>query len=172
MDGDPPSDAAPRTSALTRHWPTVQPWVTLVCRIALAGILAFAAYTKLPPALSVQSVEAYQLFSPGVAELIGYTLPLIEFALALLLLIGLATRYVGGATALLMLVFIAGIVSAWARGLAIDCGCFGSGGPVAEGETAYGLDILRDIGFIALAGIVMIWPRSPLALDRVFGLYR
>ncbi|CAM3973930.1 DoxX family membrane protein [Nocardiopsis rhodophaea] len=171
-DGKPPFDTAPRGSGLARHWPTAQPWVTLACRVALAGILGFAAYTKLPPALSVQAVEAYQLFSPGVAELIGYLLPLVEFALALLLLIGLATRYVAAATGILMFVFIVGIISAWARGLAIDCGCFGSGGPVAEGETAYGLDILRDIGFMVLAGIVVIWPRSPLALDRLFGLYR
>ncbi|MDA8369841.1 MAG: DoxX family membrane protein [Nocardiopsaceae bacterium] len=149
-----------------------QPWATLLARVALAGILGYSAYTKLPPALSVQSVEAYQLFSPGVSEFIGYTLPLFEFALALLLLVGLATRYVGAATGLLMLVFIAGIASAWARGLTIDCGCFGTGGEVAAGETAYGIDIARDVGFLALAGIVMIWPRSPLALDRLFGLYR
>lgn len=71
-----------------------------------------------------------------------------------------------------MVVFIAGIVSAWARGLNIDCGCFGTGGPVAPGETAYGVDIARDIGFLALAGIVMVWPRSPLSLDRFAGLYR
>ncbi|WP_017622155.1 MauE/DoxX family redox-associated membrane protein [Nocardiopsis chromatogenes] len=149
-----------------------QPWATLVCRVALAGILAFAAYTKLPPALSIQSVEAYQLFPSGVAEFIGITLPMVEFALALLLLLGLATRYVAAATGLLMLVFIAGIASAWARGLTIDCGCFGTGGAVAPGETAYGLDIARDIGFAALAGIVMLWPRSPLSLDRLAGLYR
>ncbi|MBB6172372.1 putative membrane protein YphA (DoxX/SURF4 family) [Nocardiopsis mwathae] len=172
QEAQPPGAAPAPASALARRWTAAQPWVTLVCRVALAGILGFAAYTKLPPALSVQAVEAYQLFSPGMAELIGYLLPLVEFALALLLLIGLATRYVGAATGLLMIVFIAGIASAWARGLAIDCGCFGTGGPVAPEDTAYGVDILRDIGFLALAGIVMIWPRSPLSLDRVFGLYR
>ncbi|GAB3491670.1 MauE/DoxX family redox-associated membrane protein [Nocardiopsis coralliicola] len=153
-------------------WSTAQPWVTLASRLALTGILGFAAVTKLPPALSIQSVEAYDLFSDPVNEFIGITLPLVEIALALLLLVGLATRYAGAATALLMAVFIAGIISAWARGLNIDCGCFGTGGPVAPGETEYGLDIARDVGFIVLAGIVMIWPRSPLSLDRVAGLYR
>ncbi|MFC3998579.1 MauE/DoxX family redox-associated membrane protein [Nocardiopsis sediminis] len=154
------------------RWHTVQPWLTLAARLGLAGVLGFAAVTKFPPALSVQSVEAYQLFSPAVAELIGYTLPLFELALALLLVIGLATRYAGAVAGLLMLAFIAGITSAWARGLTIDCGCFGTGGPVAPGETAYGADIARDIGFLALAAIITVWPRSPFALDRLFGLHR
>lgn len=170
-DPDEPDGGADR-GPWTARWDAVQPWATLACRAALAGILAFAAYTKLPPALSIQSVEAYQLFPSGIAEFIGITLPLLEFALALLLLVGLATRYVGAATAVLMLLFIAGIISAWARGLNIDCGCFGTGGAVEPGETAYGVDIARDIGFILLAGIVTVWPRSPLSLDRVAGLYR
>ncbi|WP_046471668.1 MauE/DoxX family redox-associated membrane protein [Allosalinactinospora lopnorensis] len=172
MDTDEQTPSARAASPRAARWDAVQPWVSLLARLGLAAVLGFAAYTKLPPALSVQSVEAYQLFSPGAAEFIGYTLPLFEFALALLLVVGLATRYVGAVTALLMIVFIAGIISAWTRGLAIDCGCFGTGGEVASGETQYGLDIARDIGFLALAGIVMVWPRSPFTLDRLFGLYR
>lgn len=155
-----------------RYWDTVQPWLTLACRLGLVGVLSWAAISKLPPALSVQTVEAYDLFPTEVAELIGYTLPLFELALALLLLVGLATRYVGGATGVLMIVFIAGIISAWARGLHIDCGCFGVGGEVAPGETTYGTSILRDLGFLAMASVVALWPRSPLALDRLFGVFR
>ncbi|MBB4931025.1 putative membrane protein YphA (DoxX/SURF4 family) [Lipingzhangella halophila] len=162
----------PAVTPWAARWTLAQPWVSLLARLGLAGVLGFAAYSKRIPELSVQSVEAYQLFSPGVAEFIGYTLPLFEFALALLLVVGLATRYVGAVAGLLMIVFIAGIVSAWTRGLAIDCGCFGTGGEVGAEETRYGLDIARDVGFLALAGIVMVWPRSPFALDRLFGLYR
>ncbi|GAA4905640.1 MauE/DoxX family redox-associated membrane protein [Streptomonospora salina] len=159
-------------SAAHRRWAAAQPWLTLLARLVLAGVLAWAAVSKLPPALSVQSVEAYQLFPAGVAEFIGFTLPLLEIAFALLLVLGLATRYAGAATGLLMIVFIAGIASAWARGLAIDCGCFGTGGQVSQGETSYGLDIARDLGFLALAAFIAVLPRSPLALDRLFGLYR
>lgn len=165
--GGPPPDTSTAST-----WATVQPWVTLAARLGLAGVLGYAGYTKaVVPALSVQSVAAYQLFGDGVNQFIGYTLPLFELALALLLVLGLATRATGAVSALLMAVFIAGIVSAWARGLAIDCGCFGTGGPVAADETAYGLDIARDLGFMALGLFVAIWPRSPLALDRVLGLY-
>ncbi|MFV2197878.1 MauE/DoxX family redox-associated membrane protein [Nocardiopsis sp. LOL_012] len=154
------------------RWETVQPWLTLACRVGLAAVLILAAVTKYPPAMSVQAVEAYDLFPTDIARLIGYTLPLFELALALLLLAGLATRYVGAASALLMLVFIAGIVSAMARGLNIDCGCFGGGGQVAPEDTRYGLDIARDIAFMAMGAFIALWPRSPFALDRALGVFR
>ena len=50
-----------------------------------------------------------------------------------------------------MIVFIAAVSSAWARGLSIDCGCFGGGGQVAAGQTKYLQEILRDVGLLALA---------------------
>ncbi|WP_017615875.1 MauE/DoxX family redox-associated membrane protein [Nocardiopsis salina] len=154
------------------RWNTVQPWLTLACRVGLAAVLITAAVTKYPPILSVEAVEAYELFPPEIAELIGYTLPLFELALALLLLIGLATRYTGIVSALLMVAFIAGILSAMARGLSIDCGCFGGGGQVDPGETTYGISIARDLGFMALGAFIAIWPRSPFAIDRALGLFR
>ena len=154
------------------RWETIRPWVSLACRLGLAAVLITAAVTKYPPALSIQAVEAYDLFPTEVARLIGYTLPLFELALALLLLIGLATRYSGAVGAILMVLFIAGIVSAMARGLSIDCGCFGGGGQVDPGETTYGLSIARDVAFGAMGAFIAIWPRSPFALDRVLGLYR
>ncbi|WP_407659369.1 MauE/DoxX family redox-associated membrane protein [Lipingzhangella rawalii] len=153
-------------------WDTAQPWVTLLARLALAGVLGYAGLSKVTaPVVSVQAVEAYELLPPELARVVGYTLPAFEIALAVLLLLGLATRYVGALTAVLMVVFTAGIVSAWARGLSIDCGCFGSGGQVPPGEADYVTPLLRDLGFVLLAGIVMIWPRSPLSADQAFGLY-
>ncbi|WP_017573553.1 MauE/DoxX family redox-associated membrane protein [Nocardiopsis halotolerans] len=165
-------DTPDRTPAPRSRWEALQPWLTLACRVGLAAVLIFAAVSKFPPALSIQAVEAYDLFPTDIARFIGYTLPLFELALAVLLLAGLATRYVGAVSALLMIAFIAGIVSAMARGLSIDCGCFGGGGQVDPEETTYGLSIARDILFAALGGFVAIWPRSPLALDRALGLFR
>ena len=167
------ADTTPREPGNGRpRWDAVQPWLTLACRIGLAAVLITAAVTKFPPALSVEAVEAYDLFPTEVAELIGYTLPLFELALAALLLVGLATRYVGAVSALLMAVFIIGIFSAMARGLSIDCGCFGGGGAVDPGETTYGISIARDLAFGALGAFIAFFPRSPFALDRVVGLFR
>jgi uncharacterized membrane protein YphA (DoxX/SURF4 family) len=93
-------------------------------------------------------------------------LPFVELALGVLLLIGLATRVVAGISAVLLLVFIAGIASAWARGLSIDCGCFGSGGELAAGQSpTYGPEILRDVGFLILAAFLLVWPLTRLSVD-------
>ena len=94
-------------------------------------------------------------------------LPVVEIAVGLLLLTGLLTRASAAVGGLLMVVFIAGIASAWARGLSIDCGCFGTGGPVDPADTRYLSEILRDVGLLALAGWLVVRPRTPLSLDAL-----
>ena len=140
----------------------------LVVRLALAGVMLYAGWSKVTDLTgSVQNVLAYELFGYEVSRLIGILLPVVELALGALLLVGLLTRASAAATAALLVVFVAGIVSAWARGLAIDCGCFGTGGPVAPEDTAYLADIFRDLGFLLLAAWLVVRPRTLLSLDRL-----
>lgn len=143
-----------------------QPWVSLVVRIALAGILLWAGLAKLlQPLVALQAVAAYELLPPDLVPMVGYGLPLLEVALALLLLAGLLTRPVAIAVAGLMVAFIAAVASAWVRGLSIDCGCFGGGGQIAPDQTQYLQEILRDLGFVALAVWLAVFPASRLGLD-------
>jgi hypothetical protein len=58
------------------------------------------------------------------------------------------------------------VASAAARGLSIDCGCFGGGGEVEPGQTAYTAEILRDVGLLVLAVYLAIRPDTPLSIDR------
>ena len=60
-----------------------------------------------------------------------------------------------------------GIAQAWARGLTIDCGCFGGGGQVSADQTRYGEEILRDVGLLLAAAFLVRWPHSRLALDPI-----
>ncbi|WP_151523269.1 MauE/DoxX family redox-associated membrane protein [Serinicoccus kebangsaanensis] len=140
----------------------------LVLRLGLAGVLGYAGWTKITDLTgSVQNVLAYELFGYELARAIGILLPVVELALALLLLVGLLTRAGAAAAALLMVVFIAGIASAWARGLAIDCGCFGTGGPVAPEDTRYLSEMLRDVGFLAMAAWLTVRPRTLASVDSL-----
>lgn len=140
--------------------------VGLVARLLLGGVLLAAGLLKIGDLTgSVQSVVAYQVFPYEVARLIGTTLPVVEIAVGLLLVLGLLTRGAAVVGGVLMLAFVAGIASAWARGLAIDCGCFGTGGPVDPEDTRYLSEILRDLGLLALAGWLVVRPRTALSLD-------
>jgi len=60
--------------------------------------------------------------------------------------------------------FIIGVTSAWARGLSIDCGCFGGGGAVASDQTRYGTELLRDGALLVVAAVLIRWPASRFAL--------
>jgi uncharacterized membrane protein YphA (DoxX/SURF4 family) len=149
------------------RWSVVRPWLGTAARLGLAAVWLVAGGTKVGDlAASGRAVNAYDLMPYEVATAIGAALPFVEIALGVLLLLGLATRLVAGVSAALLVVFVAGIASAWSRGLSIDCGCFGTGGQLAAGESpSYLPEILRDLGFLALAAFLLRWPRSAVSVD-------
>jgi hypothetical protein len=65
-----------------------------------------------------------------------------------------------------MIVFIIAIAQAWARGLNIDCGCFGGGGAVEPGQTKYLQEILRDFVLVFLAAYLIRYPTTKFSLDK------
>jgi uncharacterized membrane protein YphA (DoxX/SURF4 family) len=156
-------------TAQRRRLAVAWPWISTVARLGLAAVWIVAGSLKVTDlAASARAVNAYQLMPYDAAKVVGAVQPFLEIALGLLLLVGVAVRLSAGLSAVLLLIFIGGIVSAWARGLQIDCGCFSSGGELAAGETAqYGWEIARDVGFLVLAALLLWRPRTRLSLDGV-----
>ena len=141
--------------------------IGLLARLGLAAVWLISGYIKaVDPRTTVVAVRAYQIFPESVVGTIAGILPFLEIALGVLLVIGLATRLTAVLSAVVLVAFIAGVISAAARGLSIDCGCFGGGGDVAAGQTAYTEEILRDLGFLALAVYLIVRPDTPLSVDR------
>lgn len=140
--------------------------MSLLARLGLAAVWLISGWAKASDAQeSMVAVRAYDLVPESMVRTVAIGLPSLELALGLLLLLGLGVRWTAVVSALLLLVLIAGVASAWARGLKIDCGCFGGGGADASVTWAdYAEEILRDVGFLLLALWLMILPRSPLAL--------
>ena len=142
-------------------------WLGTLARTVLGGVLLVAGLIKVAdPVESVAAVRAYQVLPESLERLVGYGLPFLEIGLALLLVTGFATRVAAIGGGLLVVGFVAGIASAWARGLAIDCGCFGGGGAVDAADVDYLVPLLRDIGLMILAGYLAWRPRSALAVDH------
>ena len=134
-------------------------------RLGLAAVFLISGVIKaVDPDATYVAVRAYDVLPKAGVELVAGVLPWFEIVLGLLLLAGIATRAVAVVSAGLLLVFIAGVTQAWARGLSIDCGCFGGGGAVAPDQTTYGLELLRDAGFLLLAGWLVVRPRTLGAL--------
>ena len=146
---------------------SAQLWISTVMRVGLAGVLLWSGGAKVSePRQAVMAVQAYEILPTSVGEFVGYALPLFELALGLALLLGVATRISAVVAGALMTAFVVGVASAWARGLSIDCGCFGGGGAVAEGEANYLPVLLRDAGFAATAAWLVVFPATRWALDR------
>ena len=143
-------------------------WIGTLMRLGLAGVLGYAGAVKLTqPNGAREAVLAYRVFPVGWASFLGWALPGLEIVLAILLLLGLFTRWTALITALLMVTFIVLISSVWIRGYSIDCGCFGGGGDTSGAGKIwrYSSELLRDFLFTGMAVWLVAWPRTKFALD-------
>ena len=145
----------------------LQPWFGLVARLILGGVLFAAGFLKVGvPDQSQMAVRAYEMLPIPVANILGLILPIVEVVIGALLILGAQTRLMAALGGFTMVVFIIAIAQAWARGLNIDCGCFGGGGAVEPGQTKYLQEILRDLGLVFLAAYLIRYPSTKFSLDK------
>lgn len=148
------------------RWQIARPWLGTVLRLGLGVVWIWASLDKLQsPRTFVQAVRAYDATPEWLSKAIGYGLPVLELCIGVALILGIATRVVAAVSAALFLVFLIGIVQAAARGIQLECGCFGGGG-TTSGDTTYLLDILRDVALLAVAVFLVVWPLTRLSLDE------
>jgi len=145
----------------------VKQWIGLVARLVTGSVWIYAGALKLPhPEQSVAAVRAYQLLPVPLVEPVGYLLPPMEIAIGVCLILGVIVRVTGLFSAALFLAFIIGISSVWARGMEIDCGCFGGGGAKPGARDDYPWEIARDVALLALSLWLVVFPRTKFALDN------
>jgi uncharacterized membrane protein YphA (DoxX/SURF4 family) len=151
--------------------PPTRETVSTLARL-LAGVLfAVSGWTKVVDVeATVRSVRAYDLLPESLVRVTGTGLPVLELGLAALLLAGLATRFAAALTGLLGLVFLLAVASAWARGLSIDCGCFGNGGVTADPVPGYVRELVIDTALLGVAAWLFRHPASRFSLDRALRL--
>lgn len=158
----PTNDGAVRNG----KWAVAQPWLSMLVRLGMAGILIAAALPKLADlGQSVRAVRAYRLLPEAVVTFVGNALPFFELVLAAVLIFGIFTRFTAFIWLVMMAGFLVGVIWVWVKGYSIDCGCFGGGGEVEEGQTNYPLHLLERLGFIAMGTFLAVFPRSALSMD-------
>ena len=144
------------------------PWISLAARLLLGAMWLYYCLPKLTqPTQNVAAVRNFQILPSGMVTAFAYAQPYLELSLGLLLIVGLGTRLVAALSAILLLVYIGGIISLGARGIAINCGCGGGAGQVEAGQTRYTLDVLRDVLYL-IPAVWLLWkPKSRFSADQV-----
>ena len=124
----------------------------LVARLVLGAIFVYAAYVKLrdPWQLFAMSINSYDVLPLAMAETAARVIPWVELALGLMVISGIWLRISGTILSLVLLTFFTLMVRAYAKGMQINCGCFG------PGEAISWKTLLRD-GSMAAAAIAMTW---------------
>jgi thiol-disulfide isomerase/thioredoxin/uncharacterized membrane protein YphA (DoxX/SURF4 family) len=135
----------------------------LAARLLLGGVLVVVGAIKaLDSQATLVAVDAYQLLPAALVTPVAAALPWVELTLGAALLAGYAVRVAAAATGALLVGFLVALIQAKARGLAIDCGCFGAGGP---GAGVRWWDIARDLPLLAGAVWLSRYPYGPLPLS-------
>jgi uncharacterized membrane protein YphA (DoxX/SURF4 family) len=139
-------------------------------RLALGGIFVYAGFSKLLMpntnlwpmfvlkfsismniSLFAQQVESYKMISPEASQIVAHTLPFVEIALGLLLLIGWRLRIWATAITVVMAGFLGVVTRAYLLHMDINCGCFGTP------ERLTGVTVIRDTLFTALALLMTVF---------------
>jgi len=116
-------------------------------RLILGGIFFYSGAVKaLDPLSFADNINQYELLPDSWINLVALTLPVFECLVALLLVTGRFDRIASSALIGMCMVFAVALISAIARGLVIDCGCFGTSEP--DKWSAWWA-LLRDLCFLA-----------------------
>ncbi len=124
-------------------------------RVVVAGAFVFAGVIKAAhPGAFATEIDHYRMLPASASTLAAAALPYAEILAGLGLLLRKWRDAAALLLALMLAAFVVALASAWARGLDIRCGCFGSGS--AGDKPAFAWWIGRDLILLALLG----WQRS------------
>ena len=137
----------------------------LAIRLVAAAIWLLAGIAKLFDLEHFRSqVAAYKLLPHALVTPFAYGLPFLETFVGLYLLLGLLVVPVAILSCVLMVAFLVAQAQAWARGLSLDCGCFGA---LAQQKVGF-WSIARDAA-LGIPGLVLaLRPARYLSLDQRF----
>ena len=138
-----------RTAGPLRRWSVdFRPGVAA----AVGGIFIYAGVLKVPdPAAFAKDISNFHLVPWPLGVALAFYLPWLEILCGAALFIGWKRT---GAIALLTAltaIFIAATVIAYARGIDVNCGCFGK----ASANLSFGWHLALD--FAILAALLLLW---------------
>ena len=135
----------------------------LTIRMFLGFIFIFAAITKITdPESFSQAIYNYKLLPDFLINILAIALPWIELVAGILLFFGILVKENSAIFSGLLVVFIIAIGISLARGLNIDCGCFGT----IDGSKVGLVKILENIGLLFLSLILTKFDSKYLSISK------
>ncbi|MFZ4765945.1 MAG: MauE/DoxX family redox-associated membrane protein [Roseimicrobium sp.] len=129
---------------------TSRRWLALVAAWIFGAVFVWSGWLKVQdPALFLVNIRSFRMLPDPFAAWLALTLPWLEIFAGLAVLTGWLRR--GGVLLLnaALVVFAIALLTAWARGLNIECGCFGSAKSATILEA-----LVRDAVLLALGWVV------------------
>ena len=131
--------------------------LTMAFRLFVGITFIYASYYKIvDPDAFARSIWYYHMVPGSLINLMALVLPMVELLCGLALILGLFYRGSVLLVNLMTVMFIAALLSAVARGIDIDCGCFKAG--KASSESAI-YAVWFDLGLL-VATVQLLLSRS------------
>ena len=135
----------------------------LTIRMFLGFIFIFAAITKVTDLEGFsQAIYNYKLIPDFLINFLAIIIPWIELVAGILLAFGISVKENSVIFSGLLVLFIVAIGISLARGLNIDCGCFGT----IDGSKIGLLKILENIGLLLLSLILIKFDSKYLSISK------
>jgi putative oxidoreductase len=136
------------------NWPGLaNRWWVVALRLGLGAVFLYAGAIKVrAPQPFADSIASFELLPAALIDPLALGLPIFELAVGGLLVLGWLARPAALSALGLTGMFVLALSLALARGLKVDCGCFGSGGAESPGWEwlSLGRDLLLFAGASAL----------------------
>ena len=140
--------------------------VATLCRIAIGALFIYAASSKFDAIEFAQKVNNYRLLPAALVNLVAVALPFVELFAGVLLVVGFRVR-AGSLTVVgLLCCFVFAMGYVWAKGIDVECGCFGKGTKV--GFRA----VTEDVGMMMLAIEAYLFDHGSFGVDGLIARLR
>ena len=124
--------------------------------LVLAAVFIYAGIDKIrDPLQFADSIAAFSILPAVFINLLAIGLPPFEILCGLVILAPVSRRIGALAMVLCSMLFFTALLSALARGLTLDCGCFGAGAP---SRSRMWLELVLDAALFC--GALFVYGRS------------
>lgn len=145
-------------SAVPVMTPRQKDLAVIAARIVIAAVFVFAAVPKLVnPRLFAEAIANYHLVPDSISSIAASVMPVMEMVIAIALVIGVKERGAAVASALMLLVFAVAMTTTIARGINLDCGCFGA---AAEAQVSW-FTVARNVLLMLVSIFIALRPHAP-----------